>query len=118
MSPESRDTVTFVLGTLTTLVILAGLATRYVLVPYLRDHLIQPIQETHKQVTENHHANREQPTVLDRIADVQTDINTLTRVLDGHMRTSDQWLDLFTNRLDRHQARLLALEAKKRRTDT
>jgi hypothetical protein len=111
-----------VLGTLVTGCILVGLAVRFVLMPYLRDQLLAPVQETHKQVTENHHANTQQPTVLDRIADVQTDVNTLTQVLEGHMRTSDSWLDHITNELSRHKARLLVLEARRAReqrgTDT
>lgn len=46
-----------------------GLVVRYALVPYLRDQLVIPVKETHRQVTQNRHQNRE-PTVLDRIDDV------------------------------------------------
>lgn len=115
MTQDTRDIITWVLGTLVTGCILVGLAVRFILMPYLRDVLLAPVQETHKQVTENHHANKDQPTVLDRIADVQTDVNTLSRVLEGHMRTSDSWLDHITNELGRYRARLLVLEARRAR---
>lgn len=77
---------------------LLGLAVRYVLMPYLQTHLIIPmkagaelVEETHKQVTVNHHSS-EQPTVLDRIDDVSqqvgtaiTKVDTLGRMFDGHL---------------------------------
>lgn len=100
MNQDARDIVTFVLGTMVTLCVIAGLAVRFILMPYLRDHLLAPVQETHKQVTENHHANDEQPTVLDRIADVSTDVQAVARVMDEHMRWSDRWTDLIEREVD------------------
>lgn len=86
---------TAALGVLTIL----GLVVRFVLLPYLREHLVQPVQETHKQVTENHHSN-DRPTVLDRIDDVSGQVaeNTretraLARMFDGHLDWSQHEVD-------------------------
>lgn len=88
MNPQSRDTVTFLLSSAIASSVLLGLAIRYVLMPYLRDHLVQPIRDTHKAVTENHHANEETPTLPDRLEDLHTDVRTLTRLLDLHVSWS------------------------------
>lgn len=91
-----------------------GLAVRYVLMPYLSTHLIGPIQagaqmveETHKQVTVNHHSSPE-PTVLDRIDDVSSQVaeNTretraMARMFDGHLERAQDAEDRFAAELDR-----------------
>jgi hypothetical protein len=104
-----------VAAVLVSLSVLAGLATRYVLVPYLRDHLVRPVQETHRQVTQNRHANVE-PTVLDRIDDVhdavrrvadtmvavQAVANAAARSSSGAHRRLDQhsaWADVEVSRI-------------------
>lgn len=100
MDQSARDAVTFLFGTFISACVLVGLAVRYVLLPYLRDHLIQPVNETHKQVTENHHAQPNgQPTVLDRIDDVQRDVKALSVVMDAHMEWSDRWTGLWEGEL-------------------
>lgn len=98
MDSDTRDAITWVIGTALGLLMLAGLAVRYVLIPYLRDHLVQPVADVHKQVTENHHANA-QPTMLDRIDDVHTEVRALAKVMDGHLDASDRWLDHITREL-------------------
>jgi len=100
MDQQTRDAVTFLLGTFMTVLIIIGLATRYILVPYLREHLIAKVDETHKQVTENHHSNKEQPTVLDRIEDVHRDVMALAQVMDAHMDWSDRWTSLWEHELE------------------
>lgn len=97
-----------------------GLAARFVLLPWLRSELVEPVQETHKQVTENHHSNTV-PTVLDRIEDVHTEtsrganlagravelaeeavdkVDTLGRMFDGHL----EWSQAQVDRMDRRFA--------------
>ena len=100
MDQQTRDATTFLLGTFLTICVIVGLAVRYVLVPYLRDHLIGPVRETHKQVTENHHQSPDTPTLPDRIEDVAVDVRALTRVMDEHLRWSDRWTSLYERRLD------------------
>lgn len=96
-----------------------GLAVRYVLMPYLSTHLIAPIQagaqmveETHKQVTVNHHSSPE-PTVLDRIDDVSNQVaeNTretraMARMFDGHLERAQEAEDRFQGEVDRIWAQL------------
>lgn len=109
MNPQSRDTVTFLMGTLLSLITLLGLLTRYVLLPYLREHLVAPVKETHQAVTENHHSSPQAPTVVDRLEDLHTDVRTLTRLLDLHTSWSDR----------EHRAiRRELAEAKSREGDT
>lgn len=91
MSTDTRDaivaTVTIVLGVSS----IIGLLVRYALLPYLQLHLVKPVAEVRKQVTENSHRNAE-PTVLDKLDDLATDVHTLSRVMDGHLQASDDWL--------------------------
>jgi hypothetical protein len=96
-------TTTDVLGTVLSALLLAltiaiGLGVRWV-----RDHLLEPVRETHKQVTVNHHSS-ENPTVLDRIDDVSKQVaaNTrltaqnadetraLARMFDGHLEEAQR----------------------------
>lgn len=102
MDQQTRDAVTFLLGTFLTLCLIAGMLTRWVLLPYLRDHLIAPVQETHSAVTENHHASAAAPTLPDRLEDVHgvavealQAVKALARVMDAHMDWSDRWTSLW-----------------------
>ena len=92
------DVVASVLGTALSAAALMGLGVRFVLMPYLRDHLIRPVDEVHRQVTENHHSN-DVPTLPDRIDDLQQEVTALARVLEGHLESGDRWLDSITHRL-------------------
>jgi hypothetical protein len=107
MSPESRDAITWTLGTFLSLCVVVGLATRYVLLPYLRDHLVGPVREVQKQVTENHHATPEQPTLPDRLEDLSLEIQGLAHVMDVHMRWSEEEHNMVHRKLKalRKQAR-------------
>lgn len=92
--------MTFLLTSFTTLLVLVGLAVRYVLMPYLREHLIQPVKETHEQVTVNAHQADNGPTLPDRLDDLSTDVGTLTNVLDRHVA----WSIAEHERIDRELA--------------
>lgn len=93
MNASTRDTITWILGTGLSLAAVLGISVRFILLPYMREHLVQPMKQVQKQVTENHHHNAE-PTVLDRIDDVQQSVGALTRVIDGHLDWSEKWVDL------------------------
>jgi hypothetical protein len=115
MDQQSRDVVTWVLGSLVSLSILAGLATRYVLFPWLRDKLLEPVRETHRQVSENGHVDEDSPTIPDRLEELAAkvddatsqhnsqarDLRALTRVLDEHLRWSNRWVDEVDDKLER-----------------
>lgn len=47
---------------------LAGLAVKFILMPYLRENLIEPISEVYRQTTVNGHSSAD-PTLLDRMDD-------------------------------------------------
>lgn len=96
MTEHTRDLIQWTLITLTAFLGLVGLATRYVLLPWLRDQLVQPVRETHQQVTENSHRTPDNPTLPDRLSDLATDVHTLTRLLDYHV----DWSEREHNRLE------------------
>ncbi len=56
-----------------------GLVVRWALLPYLREQVVKPVQETHRQVTpHNRPTNADaEPTVVDRLDDVQTMVGEL-----------------------------------------
>ena len=90
MTSDTRETWTFLLGTIISLSLIIGMAVRWVLMPYLREHLLGPVQETNRQVTENT-GDSPQPTVLDAIHDVQRDVKALSVVMDEHMSWSERY---------------------------
>ena len=103
---DQRDTATWILTSLVTVSVLIGLAVKLVLMPYLREHLIAPMAQVKKQVTENHHENDE-PTLPDRIEDVgkdvhraRDDVRALARVFDQHLNFSDRWTDLIEREIE------------------
>lgn len=99
METSTREAITWTLGTIVTVCVIIGLAVKFVLMPYLREHLITPVKQVEKQVSENHHSNA-QPTVLDRIDDVQQSVKAVARVLEGHMEWSEQWVELIERELE------------------
>lgn len=114
MDSSDRDVITWTLGTFLTACTIVALGVRFVLLPWLRDHLVLPVQETHRQVSENGHVDRTTPTIPDRLEDlsakvddateahaVQTrDMAALTRVMDEHLRWSDRWVDVVDRELE------------------
>lgn len=114
MNAQSRDVVTWILGTVLSLCILGGFVTRFIVLPWLKDHLLEPVKDTHHQVSVNAHQS-EEPTIPDRIEDLAgqlttatrdhlaqgRDIRALTRVLDEHLRWSNRWVDQVDDRLDK-----------------
>lgn len=91
------ETVNLIVGVLTAVTLLGGMvaaATRYMLLPWLREHLVKPVEHVKKQVTENHHEN-ETPTLPDRIDDVaqqvfdaSLQVAALARMFDGHLESA------------------------------
>lgn len=113
MDSSTRDSITWALGTFLTACTIVALAVRFILLPWLRDHLVQPVQETHRQVSENGHVDRATPTIPDRLEDLSAkveeateahavqarDMAALTRVMDEHLRWSDRWVDVVDREL-------------------
>lgn len=83
-------TIVAVLTAITLAFGLVGIIVRYMLVPYLRDQLVtqllNPVQETHRQVTVNQHSS-EEPTILDKMDDLKKQISGVGEKLDQHLIT-------------------------------
>lgn len=55
---------------------IVGLVVRWALLPYLREQLVKPVQETHRQVTPHDRPGGDaEPTIVDRLDDVQTTVS-------------------------------------------
>jgi len=114
MNQDARDAITWTLGTATTLVVLIAMAVKFILLPWLRDHLVAPVNRVHRQVAENGHAHEPHPTIPDRLEDLSEkvdeatsahaeqarDMKALARVLDEHLRWSDRWVDVVNQEID------------------
>jgi hypothetical protein len=114
MDQGTRDAITWTLGTFITLCTIVALGVKFVLFPWLRDHLVGPLQETHRQVSENGHRHRAQPTIPDRLEDLASKVDSATEaheaqsrdlaafrlVLDEHLRWSDRWVDVVDRELE------------------
>jgi hypothetical protein len=101
------DTLARIRTTATLTTGLLGVAAKYVLLPWLRDHLGTPLDEVHKQVAENGHQHPNGPTLPDRIdqlstdvAQLSTDVRAVVRVVDSHLEFSDRWVRLTERELD------------------
>lgn len=71
------DRVAAVLGLVLSTLALVGLAVRFILVPYLRENLVKPIQRTEHAVRANGHRDPENPTMRDQFSDVLTELRGL-----------------------------------------
>lgn len=109
---DAVETAALFAGLLVSLCILAGFAARFVLWPWIRDHIVTKLDETHSQVTVNKHVSKT-PTLLDRVDtttahvaglvsqldtveskvdDTADRVNATARMLDGHLdRSSGEW---------------------------
>lgn len=99
MNSEARDTITWTLGTFLSLCMILGLAVRFVLYPWLRDHLVTPVKATQRQVTENHHQH-DPPTVIDRLEELSREVHAIANVMDQHLSWSDRWSTLVEREVD------------------
>jgi hypothetical protein len=75
---------------------LAGIIGRVVLLPWIRTHLLEPVQETNRQVTVNGHTSRD-PTLKDSVHSLQEQYTELRRdiaaaaiMFDGHIAASER----------------------------
>lgn len=108
------DIIALLVGGLTAVTLsfgLIGLGVRYALLPWLREHLVNPVSEVKKQVTENQHAN-EVPTIPDRIDDVSQQvfdsslqIAVLARMFEGHLEQTAEESDAVWEAIERLRER-------------
>lgn len=106
-----------VAGAITACLVLAGLAVRFALVPYVRDQLVKPVQETHRQVTlhgdEPMDAD-DRPTVRDQLDQLQGQVADLS----GKVRQTRQLAIAAGNAADAVGGQLRDHEAWAREEDS
>lgn len=106
-----------VAGALIAVLTLFSLVIRYALLPYLRDQLVKPVQETHRQVTlhgdEPMDAD-DRPTVRDQLDQLQNQVGQLT----GKVRSTRQLAVAAGNAADAVAGQLRDHEAWAREEDS
>lgn len=104
MTGDWRELITWIISTTLALAALAGLMVRWVLMPYLREHLLRPMQRVEHQVSVNNHTS-DVPTMLDKIDDLhgevrelraehlrtRSDLSDLSRQVGDHLLRSESW---------------------------
>ena len=104
MTGDWRELVTWIISTTLALAAIAGLLVRWVLMPYLREHLLRPMQRVEHQVSVNNHTS-DVPTMLDKIDDLhgevrelraeqrrtRSDLSDLSRQVGDHLLRSESW---------------------------
>ena len=104
MTGDWRELVTWIISTTLALAAIAGLLVRWVLMPYLREHLLRPMQRVEHQVSVNAHTS-DVPTMLDKIDDLhgevrelraeqlrtRSDLSDLSRQVGDHLLRSESW---------------------------
>jgi hypothetical protein len=69
---------------------IVGLAVRFVLLPYLREQVVKPVQETHRQVTPHDRPADAEPTIVDRLDDLASGLDEMREVADEHTRKAER----------------------------
>lgn len=80
------------LGTIT----LCGIIARLVVLPWLRTHLLEPVQEANRQVSVNGHVSEEPTlkdsvhTLQDQFKELRMDIANAAFMFEGHITASER----------------------------
>lgn len=82
MSGETVSVLAAAVSALVGMFAIIAVVYKLVVLPRLREDLLRPVRETHRQVTQNRHVNRE-PTVLDRLEDLNARFDELGTRLDA-----------------------------------
>lgn len=88
MSDELRDLITWTIATILGVSAVLGLAVRWVLMPYLREHLIAPVKATARQVNVNGHTS-DPPTLLDKVDKIEVNQRVMSQMWEGHLAWSE-----------------------------
>ena len=99
MSAETRELISWVLGTIIALSAIVGILVRVVLVPYLKEHLFKPMRVVQRQVDENHHSNSK-PTVLDWLSDVHSVVDEGVQDLKDQISATEQKIEARVEKFD------------------
>lgn len=92
---DALATAGALVGLLLGLCALSAIFARVVVLPWLRTHLLEPVQETNRQVTVNGHVSAE-PTLKDSVHRLQeqyvslrSEIAAAAFMFDGHIAASE-----------------------------
>lgn len=86
MSKDTAELLAAVTTTATGVMVLVGLAVRFVLFPWLREHLIGPLIASLDAIA------RKVEELAKRLSDVTSDIDVASSMFEGHIeRSGDEW---------------------------
>lgn len=86
---ESLAIAVSALTAATLLVGLAGISVRFVLLPWLREHLVEPVAATQHQVTENGQRS-DVPTVPDLLHGLSRQVQSMDQAFAAHIAAHDE----------------------------
>lgn len=110
MSKDTAELLAAVTTTACSVMVLVGLAVRFVLFPWLKDHLIGPLLARLDSIT----ASVE--SVTEKVGDVTRDLGIASTMFEGHIeRSGDEWGRMWAaiTHLQEHLPRRFRLAARK-----
>ena len=109
MSPETRELITWTLGTILATAAVVGLVGKWILLPYLREHLVKPVAHVREQVQNSHSTNlRDDIDALRSSVDeavtearaARVEMRAVAAMYEGHVQWSERWVALMERELD------------------
>ena len=109
MTEQTRDLLTWTLGTVIALSVIVGIVVRVILLPYLREHLVKPMGVVKEQVKNSHGTN-----LRDDLDNTRDDINALradvrsvseqikvqSAIYECHITWSERWVKVIEREID------------------
>ena len=116
---EARDLITWTLGTIVSLSVVTGLVVRFILMPYLREHLVKPMGAVRHHVENSHNLNLRDDLdakfdgLASQIGSLGTEVRDLkmqhqveARMFEGHLEWSERWVALAERDVDALRAEI------------
>ena len=102
MTEQTRDLITWTLGTVIALTVVIGIAVRLILLPYLREHLVKPMGVVKEQVKNSHGTNLRDDldNTRDDINALRADVRSVSEQIKGHITWSERWVKVIEREID------------------
>ena len=102
MTEQTRDLITWTLGTVIALTVVIGIAVRLILLPYLREHLVKPMGVVKEQVKNSHGTNLRDDldNTRDDINALRADVRSVSEQIKGHITWSERWAKVIEREID------------------
>ena len=102
MTEQTRDLITWTLGTVIALSVIVGIVVRVILLPYLREHLVKPMGVVKEQVKNSHGTNLrdELDNTRDDINALRADVRSVSEQIKGHITWSERWAKVIEREID------------------